>query len=940
MAVAQSEHPQPQDLSPYKFLSPYEMEDQDIFFGRKRETKILFSDIAVNRLVILFAKTGTGKTSLINAGVRPLLEERGYATFFVRVKKKPVKSAREVILKSGGSLRWKGRSLADRLENVANQLRKPIVLFFDQFEEFFIYAPKENPQRARKYISAFVSNIARLVLDPRSRVHIVFSMREEWFVEMDVFRDEIPKIFHNESNLRLRWFDREQARDAIKLPAEVAEVLVEDDLVEKIVKDLSVNGEIEPAQLQIVCDTLWQKTEGKHVISLADYEGLGKWGGGPVSQQILYKRLEDQFKALDTERELQLLYVLLPKLATPWKTKYVRDLIGLVNELVKDLQVALSDPASPLREVLHSDEEINDQVEALKAGPGALDPLIARLEHARFIRRSFRDGLDVIELLHDYLVESLGVLRSKVKAIWPGRLLEEGMRRYESTGELIPADALEKITASVDVLDLTPEQSRALFDSALEHGQHMKEWFGLLSEAGAEGIFRKRLGNIAGSSNAIDFLVELHTPYAFNLLDETLAREEVAAYVVEVLCYRETPEAVRFLSRALQHPGLEQKAREALERMGKSTRHPEVADLSAKALEQFKVEIKVKTVWPVEALRGPTILRTQDDAASYDADAAKYLQPHYKTAARFITEGRVVFFLGAGANFSGPYGSGWDEARRLPFAAELAEYFAKKFDYPLSDSRHLSVPHIAQYITIMFGKAALYDELHRLFDADYPLTHTHRFLAGLPALMREQWRTSAGQVIMTSNYDDLLERAFTEAGEPFDLVTYVADGQGSGKFSHQPPGEEPRLIEVPNRYRDVRHEERPVILKISGGVDRKNPGRDSYVITEDDFIEQLVRTDISSSIPVSLSAKLRRSHFLFLGHSLLDWNVRVTLRRIWGEQFRGYKSWSVQLHPDRIEQELWRKRDVDILDASLDSYITALSEHMKSGGSDFRGGLS
>ena len=37
-------------------------------------------------------------------------------------------------------------------------------------------------------------------------------------------------------------------------------------------------------------------------------------------------------------------------------------------------------------------------------------------------------------------------------------------------------------------------------------------------------------------------------------------------------------------------------------------------------------------------------------------------------------------------------------------------------------------------------------------------------------------------------------------------------------------------------------------------------------------------------MPVSLAAKLRRSHFLFLGYDMADWNLRLILNRIWGER--------------------------------------------------------
>jgi hypothetical protein len=115
-----------------------------------------------------------------------------------------------------------------------------------------------------------------------------------------------------------------------------------------------------------------------------------------------------------------------------------------------------------------------------------------------------------------------------------------------------------------------------------------------------------------------------------------------------------------------------------------------------------------------------------------------------------------------------------------------------------------------------------------------------------------------------------------------------------------------------------------VLLKIHGAVDRANADLDSYVITEDHYIDYLTHTDISTLIPVTLAVKLKRSHFLFLGYGLRDWNLRVILHRIWGEQKLSYKSWAIQLNPHPIEQEFWRRRDVDILKVRLEDYVEAL----------------
>ena len=119
-----------------------------------------------------------------------------------------------------------------------------------------------------------------------------------------------------------------------------------------------------------------------------------------------------------------------------------------------------------------------------------------------------------------------------------------------------------------------------------------------------------------------------------------------------------------------------------------------------------------------------------------------------------------------------------------------------------------------------------------------------------------------------------------------------------------------------------------MILKLHGAVDRVNAEHDSYVITEDHYIDYLTRTELSGLLPVTLAAKLRRSHFLFLGYGLRDWNLRVILHRIWGEQRLRYRSWAVQREPEEIDRRFWEARDVDIFDVRLEDYVEALTERL------------
>jgi hypothetical protein len=303
------------------------------------------------------------------------------------------------------------------------------------------------------------------------------------------------------------------------------------------------------------------------------------------------------------------------------------------------------------------------------------------------------------------------------------------------------------------------------------------------------------------------------------------------------------------------------------------------------------------------------------------------LQEHCRRVIRAMADGRVVPLLGAGVNLCGrPPDTGWRQGESLPTGAELAAYLADRFDYPPGQASELV--RVSEYVYVMTGSGPLYESLHAVFDADYAVSPVHRFLAGLPNKLARVGEDRRCQLIVTTNYDDALERAFRDAGEPFDLISYMAEGEQRGKFVHWTPEGEPTLIERPNEYRELWPERRTVILKMHGAVDRVGPDGqwDSYVITEDHYIDYLTNTDIANLVPVTLAAKLRRSHFLFLGYSMRDWNLRVILHRIWGEQKLKYKSWAVQLAPDEIDREFWELRGVDILDVPLEAYVDALEE--------------
>src|SRR5262249_42113191 len=209
----------------------------------------------------------------------------------------------------------------------------------------------------------------------------------------------------------------------------------------------------------------------------------------------------------------------------------------------------------------------------------------------------------------------------------------------------------------------------------------------------------------------------------------------------------------------------------------------------------------------------------------------------------------------------------------------------------------------------------LYDVLHEVFDREFPTMPLHDFLAAVPAGLRTLGEGRRPPLVVTTNYDDLMETAYAAAGEDFDLVVYAAEGPNEGRFCFRGPDGGIEPIADPRTNVELDPDRRPVVLKLHGFVDRGHFGDDnddSYVITEDHYIEYLARMDLDNLIPVKVLERLRNCHFLFLGYSLADWNLRAILFKLWSDRQRDRDWWAIQAGPAELERKSWGRRGVEI----------------------------
>jgi hypothetical protein len=298
--------------------------------------------------------------------------------------------------------------------------------------------------------------------------------------------------------------------------------------------------------------------------------------------------------------------------------------------------------------------------------------------------------------------------------------------------------------------------------------------------------------------------------------------------------------------------------------------------------------------------------------------------PPYRAIYDKLMAGNVIPFLGAGAPLydRNPKQTPWYERRAgkreisfLPTAGELATYLADNAnpDVPAAEKNELT--KMAQYYEAVVGTQDLHDNLREIFSYEQPPTPLHEFLAQIPAPL----------LIVTTNYDDLTERAFWKRDKPCDVVVHMTDQDKVLWWEHG--RKTPEKVAAEDLLIDL--EKVSVVYKMHGAIDRRPDETGHYVITEDDYIEYLTRMTRLTVIPPMFGRPFQKRSFLFLGYGLYDWNLRVILNRI--QEFRGRPkslSWAIETLNKPVERKLWERRGVEVFDGiTLADFLTNLKAH-------------
>ena len=277
-----------------------EISDQSLFFGRDYETNEIVTLIMSHRLVLIYAQSGAGKTSIFNAQIIPTLENEGFevlpttrvqVTHSIEVENVYLYSALLYIRNSieDNDLRKQidtklssNLSLFEFLDYCfpthKNKKMEPIpqALIFDQMEELFNIYPHRWAEQRKEFFEHISDSLANNPL-----LRIVFIIREDYLAQLDPFRSILPEKLR--PSFRLERLRREETILAITGPVnniirnldeeESENIKLEiNELVNNLLKTYVElpNGElrqedgefVEPIHLQVVCRRWWnERTE-------------------------------------------------------------------------------------------------------------------------------------------------------------------------------------------------------------------------------------------------------------------------------------------------------------------------------------------------------------------------------------------------------------------------------------------------------------------------------------------------------------------------------------------------------------------------------------------------------------------------------------------------------------------------------------------------------
>jgi hypothetical protein len=359
------------DNNPYRGLTAFESRHSDVFFGRESAIGALMDKIRHQALTVVLGASGTGKSSLVKAGVVPRLatESDWQVLPMMRPGSEPMR-ALQAALGAAAELAPSTAACSAALERLLAATDARLVLVIDQFEELLTLT-RSAEQRAR-----FLDQLAAMLSGSEARLHLVLTLRSDF---EGLFDHSPLAALWQVGRFVVPAMSRADLRAAIEGPAQQRVLYFEpSSLVEQLVDEVAAM----PGGLALLSFTLSEmylryigRASDDRCLVQADYEALGGVVGA------LRSRADAELAALDPAEQASLRRLMLRMLQVQHG--------ALVRQRVSESQLRNTDPQESAR----------------------LQQVLTRLIEARLVVRGVDDrGQVFVEPAHDALVSSWGQL--------------------------------------------------------------------------------------------------------------------------------------------------------------------------------------------------------------------------------------------------------------------------------------------------------------------------------------------------------------------------------------------------------------------------------------------------------------------------------------------------------------------------------------------------
>ncbi len=263
--------------SPYKGLEAFNEEDADLFFGREKWVEDLVGRVKESRTLFITGPSGSGKSSLVRAGLIPALKKESISAGWLYGTLKPGRDSIEAM----GNMfsRLKDPGLGKYLRENAGQVSvlhecaesalsertdQRLVLFVDQFEEVFTQLSKDKAQ-------TFINLLDYAATVENGRVIILFSMRSD-FVPNCATSPQLNALL-NQQFVQIGAMEPEELVSAIAQPALRVGLKIDPDLIAQIINDMKGEPGALPL-MQFALKDLFDAEQAKGgmiALTLSDY---------------------------------------------------------------------------------------------------------------------------------------------------------------------------------------------------------------------------------------------------------------------------------------------------------------------------------------------------------------------------------------------------------------------------------------------------------------------------------------------------------------------------------------------------------------------------------------------------------------------------------------------------------------------------------------------